>query len=90
MTSIAAGTSIRPLPRLMELLNEFYALEGALAPGTARRISEDLTLMLAPFAPYTAQDLWAELGHNDPVFRQPWPTFNPALQKKISSRFRYR
>ncbi len=67
---------------LMELLNEFYALESSLTPGTARRISEDLTLMLAPFAPYTAQDLWAELGHNAPVFRHPWPAFDPELAKE--------
>ena len=64
---------------LMELVNEFYALESALTPGTARRISEDLTLMLAPFAPYAAQDLWTELGHPNPVFRQPWPAFDPDL-----------
>jgi leucyl-tRNA synthetase len=72
-TSIAA---------LMELLNEFYALESNLTPGTARRISEDLTLLLAPFAPYTAQDLWAELGNDSPVFRQPWPDFDAELAKE--------
>jgi len=67
---------------LMELLNEFYALESGLTPGTARRTSEDLTLMLAPFAPYTAQDLWAELGHDAPVFRHAWPAFDAELAKE--------
>ena len=72
-TSIAA---------LMELVNEFYTLEAKLTPGVARSISETLTLLLAPFAPYAAQDLWAELGHNTPVFRQPWPKFDARLAKE--------
>jgi len=67
---------------LMELLNEFYALESSLTPGTARRISEDLTLMLAPFAPFTAQDLWSELGHDAPIFRHAWPAFDAELAKE--------
>jgi leucyl-tRNA synthetase len=67
---------------LMELLNELYALETDLTPGAARQISEDLTLMLAPFAPFTAQDLWTELGHTDPVFRHCWPKFDANLAKE--------
>jgi leucyl-tRNA synthetase len=67
---------------LMELLNEFYSLEASLTPGTARQISEDLTLMLAPFAPFTAQDLWSELGHDTPVFRHAWPKYDAALAKE--------
>jgi leucyl-tRNA synthetase len=38
--------------------------------------------MLAPFAPYTAQDLWSTLGHNDPVFRHPWPRFDAELARE--------
>ncbi len=72
-TSIAA---------LMELSNEFYALESELTPGVARKVSEQLTLMLAPFAPFLAQDLWAELGNPGAVFRQGWPEFDAALAKE--------
>ncbi len=67
---------------LMELLNELYQLEASLSPGALPEICEKLTLMLAPFAPYTAQDLWAELGHDGPVFRHPWPGFDPELAKE--------
>jgi leucyl-tRNA synthetase len=72
-TSIAA---------LMKLVNELYGLEASLSDGAIRDISEKLTLMLAPFAPYTAQDLWEALGHNTPAFREPWPTFDPELAKE--------
>jgi leucyl-tRNA synthetase len=66
---------------LMELLNELYSLEAGLTDGALREICESITLMLAPFAPYTAQDLWAELGHDEPVFRHAWPKFNAELAK---------
>jgi len=66
---------------LMELVNELYSLEAGLTDGAVREICESITLMLAPFAPYTAQDLWAELGHDEPVFRHAWPSFDAELAK---------
>jgi leucyl-tRNA synthetase len=66
---------------LMELVNELYALEAGLSDAAIREICTSLTLLLAPFAPYTAQDLWAELGNEGAVFRQPWPAFNAELAK---------
>ncbi len=38
--------------------------------------------MLAPFAPYLSQEIWEELGHEGPVFRQCWPAFDPELAKE--------
>jgi leucyl-tRNA synthetase len=38
--------------------------------------------MLAPFAPYTAQELWEALGQAGPVFRQSWPAFDPELAQE--------
>ncbi len=67
---------------LMELVNELYSLEAALSGVCRAELCKALTLMLAPFAPYTAQDLWAILGHSGPVFRQAWPLYNPALAKE--------
>jgi len=47
-------------------------------------ILETLALMLAPFAPYVAQEIWEELGNEGqgPVFRRPWPPFDPELAKE--------
>ena len=67
---------------LMELLNELYQLEAELSAASVGEICEKVTLMLAPFAPYTAQDLWAQLGKEGPVFRQPWPAFDAELAKE--------
>ena len=72
-TSIAA---------VMELVNELYAEESRLSGAVLAEALEKLALMLGPFAPYLAQELWAELGHSGPVFRQPWPDYNPDLAKE--------
>jgi leucyl-tRNA synthetase len=72
-TSIAA---------MMELVNELYAEEPRVsAPAMAQSI-RILTLMLAPFAPYIAQELWEEQGNAGPVFKQEWPDFDPDLARE--------
>ncbi|MBI2642411.1 MAG: class I tRNA ligase family protein [Candidatus Wildermuthbacteria bacterium] len=37
---------------------------------------ETLLILLAPFAPYIAEELWNKLGHKDSVHNQPWPSFD--------------
>jgi leucyl-tRNA synthetase len=38
-----------------------------------------LTLMLAPFAPHLAEELWSMLGATDTLTYESWPTFDPEL-----------
>jgi leucyl-tRNA synthetase len=71
-TSIAA---------IMELVNEMYLDETRISPAAMRQVIEILTLMLAPFAPYLAQELWEEQGGAGPVFKQPWPDFDLDLAR---------
>jgi leucyl-tRNA synthetase len=72
-TSIAA---------LMELLNVLYHEEADLSAGARREICEKLTLMLAPFAPFCAEELWTLMGRSGPVFKQPWPSYDEELAKE--------
>jgi leucyl-tRNA synthetase len=44
-----------------------------------RELLTNLVLMLAPFAPYIAAELWEELGGEGAVLRAPWPACNSAL-----------
>lgn len=39
-----------------------------------RSIIEPLVILLSPFAPHMAEELWEKLGHSDSVTRQPYPT----------------
>jgi len=79
-TSIAA---------VMELVNSLYAYEDAVSRGEQPApsslfadVQRDLVLMLAPFAPYVAAELWEMLGETTDLLRAPWPKYDPALAKE--------
>ncbi len=40
---------------------------------------EPLVVLVAPFAPHIAEELWEMLGHRSSVFDAPWPAYDPAL-----------
>jgi leucyl-tRNA synthetase len=60
--------------RLMELANTLTA-----AAGRPREVVETFVLLLAPFAPHIAEELWGKLGHDGTLAYAPWPRFDPAL-----------
>ncbi|MAQ95328.1 MAG: leucine--tRNA ligase [Rhodothermaceae bacterium] len=49
-----------------------------------QQTAEAFTLLLAPFAPHLAEELWHQLGHDDTLAYEPWPTFDPDLLKEDS------
>ena len=67
---------------IMELVNLLYAEEAGISADAMPEILEKMALMLAPFAPYLAQEMWEELGHDGPIFRQSWPAFDPELARE--------
>ena len=72
---------------IMELVNELTAAETALASGevappVVAELLGSLVLLLAPFAPYLAAELWSELGQEGEILRQPWPVSDSALAKE--------
>ena len=72
-TSIAA---------LMGLMNVLTDLEKDLSAPAIAEILEKLTLMLEPFAPYLAEELWEEQGREGPVFGHAWPEYDPELARE--------
>ncbi|MDP9172187.1 MAG: class I tRNA ligase family protein, partial [Acidobacteriota bacterium] len=72
-TSIAA---------MMELVNELYAEEARISGAAMRQSIEILTFLLAPFAPYLAQELWEEQGGAGALIKQSWPDYDPALARE--------
>ncbi|MGB6192894.1 MAG: leucine--tRNA ligase [Terracidiphilus sp.] len=72
---------------IMELVNEMQAADVQLAAGevpapVVRELLRTLVLMLAPFAPFLAAELWEELGEQGAILRAPWPKSDPALAKE--------
>ncbi|QCU77933.1 leucine--tRNA ligase [Citricoccus sp. SGAir0253] len=68
--------------RTMELVNavrkEIDSGAGAADPAV-REAVEAVAILLSLFAPYTAEDMWARLGHEPSVARAGWPTVDEAL-----------
>ena len=72
---------------IMELVNEIQAADAQLAAGevsgdVVRELLSSLVLLIAPFAPYIAAELWAEMGEEGAVLRAPWPKSDPELAKE--------
>jgi len=44
-----------------------------------RTVIEPFVLLLSPFAPHLAEELWGLLGHQPSVSQQLWPIYDPAL-----------
>jgi leucyl-tRNA synthetase len=61
---------------MMEFCNHLTRLE--VRP---RSVLEPLVLLLSPFAPHLAEELWAALGHKRTLAYEPWPKFDPELVK---------
>ncbi|HWR36898.1 MAG TPA: leucine--tRNA ligase [Clostridia bacterium] len=77
-TSIAA---------IMELVNDLYAAEdqakGQLPLAFLADAQRKLVLLLSPFAPYLAHELWQALGEDaTKLLRHPWPQYDSALAKE--------
>ena len=59
------------ISRMMEFVNEFLAFD--VRPKSA---IEPFVLLLSPFAPHIAEELWELLGHTKSLAYEPWPTYD--------------
>jgi leucyl-tRNA synthetase len=67
---------------LMEMVNEMYDYtSNGFSPdkqGPVLRSAMDaLMLLITPFAPHFAEELWESLGHRESIANAPWPTHDP-------------
>jgi leucyl-tRNA synthetase len=62
------------IAQLMVCVNELTRLERR-----PRALLGDVPLLLNPFAPHLAEELWQRLGHPETLAYEPWPTWDPAL-----------
>lgn len=62
------------ISKMMEYVN-FLSRESS----RPKEVVEPLVLLLSPFAPHMAEELWHALGHMSTLAYEPWPIFDPAL-----------
>lgn len=64
---------------IMELVNALYKYkQGEVNVPLMNDAIEKLILILNPFVPHITEELWNDLGHEDRVYQQIWPEFDPA------------
>jgi leucyl-tRNA synthetase len=61
------------IAQLMIFINEVMKTE--LRP---RAIIEPFVLLVAPFAPHIAEELWSKLGHTASLSQESWPVYDPS------------
>ena len=59
---------------MMEFVNLCYK-----EPQLSKEACEKLLLILSPYAPHIAEELWSRLGHSKTLAYEAWPTFDAAL-----------
>ncbi len=69
--SLDYNTAIAAMMEYMNLVRE----QGA----GSRLAAEPLLIMLAPYAPHLAEELWSLLGHERSIFTATWPAFDERL-----------
>ena len=70
------------IAKCMELVNATRkAIDSGCGPAdpAVRESTEAVAIILSLVAPYTAEDMWAQLGHEPSVARAGWPVVNEAL-----------
>lgn len=66
-----------PVSTFMICVNELAALKC-----NKRKVLEDLVVIISPYAPHIAEELWQLLGHQDGVSNANFPNFNEAYLKE--------
>ncbi|MCL2187437.1 MAG: leucine--tRNA ligase [Defluviitaleaceae bacterium] len=56
-------------------------LQSTAAEGLCKETLETIAILLSPFAPHIAEEIWETLGHSESVFTQKWPCYDPAMLK---------
>lgn len=64
------------ISQMMIFVNHVYKT-GKVSRGTA----EKFALVLSPYAPHLAEELWQFLGHDNTITLEKWPAFNSELAK---------
>ncbi len=72
---------------LMSLVNDFYLLRPEIERGLIplpllAEAQRNLVLLLHPFAPYLAHELWETLGEKGSLLRHAWPGYDAALARE--------
>ena len=64
------------IAQMMIFINELYKLENI-----SKEIIDDFLILLSPFAPHIAEELWEKIGNTPSIQNQKWPDWNEKYAK---------
>jgi leucyl-tRNA synthetase len=70
-----------PGGRRLETADTVGVVERAATIAVLKEAVEALVLMLSPFAPHMAEELWERLGHAGGLAQASWPSFDPEVAR---------
>ena len=70
------------IARIMEYINWYKDCQNNFSKEEKKEIFKNLSLLISPFAPHLAEELWERLGYKESVFKEEWPQYNPELIKE--------
>jgi leucyl-tRNA synthetase len=85
LEQLRLNTSIAGLMELLNELADFNAdptTAGAADAFVVKEALEALVLMLTPFAPHVAEEMWEGLGHRGGLLQARWPQADPELARR--------
>jgi len=67
---------------VMELVNYIYQVKADItdspqATSVVREGMDALVVLLSPFVPHIAEELWEALGHRESIIHTSWPAYDP-------------
>jgi leucyl-tRNA synthetase len=60
---------------IMELVNDIYDYRETVGSQSKEAI-RTVVILLAPFVPHVAEEMWQKLGNKESVFKAEWPTYD--------------
>ena len=73
---------------LMEMMNELtnfrdngFSAKSPVSCAVMSEALENLVLLLGPFVPHAADELWSRLGKTDTTYQHSWPAYDPEIAK---------
>lgn len=64
---------------LMELVNTLHDLEGKVSLVDFKEAVKTLLILLSPFTPHIAEELWQRLGNSTAIAQLSWPSYDEKL-----------
>lgn len=79
--NLSLNTAISTFMESTNKLNEIIKVKN----GISKETLETLIVLLSPFAPHIADEMWSIIGHKETIFKEKWPEYdeNNMLNDKV-------